>query len=175
MPVPLQKFREIVFQMLYSYDMGHATDECMLELLTSELSVTKKAVRDAQERVHTINAHQAEIDDKISATSHSYAFERIQSVERNILRLAIYELLYDKTIPYKVVMAEAARLTRKFASKEAATFVNAILEAIHNVNIGESIDTAKIIRSAEELAEMERMAHEASLAPKISPKIEPDS
>lgn len=165
MAVPAQKFREVVFQMLYSRNTGRATDESMLDLLTHELAVTKKVVRDAQERVHQICAHQDEIDAKITATSHSYAFERIQSVERNILRLGVFELLFDQSIPFKVVMAEASRLARKFATKESASFVNAILDAIYKSNLGEPIDSTILKQSAQELSIIEEISHEASQNP----------
>ncbi len=162
MAVPAQKFREVVFQMLYSHDIGRATDESMVDLLSHELAVTKKVVRDAQDRVHQICAHQEDIDAKITATSHSYAFERIQSVERNILRLGVYELLFDQSIPFKVVMAEASRLAKKFATKESASFVNAILDAIYKANMGEPIDNTIIQQSAQELSLIEKISHEAS-------------
>lgn len=169
MSIPAQKFREIVFQMLYSYDMGRATDENMLDLLTQELAVTKKIARDAQMRVHLIRSHLKEIDSLITATSHSYNFERIQSVERNILRLGAFELFFDKDIPYKVAMAEALRLARKFGTKESGIFVNAILEAIFKSSQGEPIDTVKLKLSADELARIEQIANEAALSPKDTP------
>ena len=162
MPVPMQKFREAVFQMLYSYDMGRATDESMLDLLAEELAITKKVVRDVQLRVHQIRSHLKEIDEMITATSRSYNFERIQSVERNILRLGVFELFFDEAIPPKVAMAEALRLARKFATKESGTFVNAILDALYKSSLGEDVDTVQLQLSADELAGMETIAHEAA-------------
>ena len=169
MAIPLQKFREIVFQMLYSFDMGHATDENMLDLLTQELAVTKKIVREAQLRVHQIRSHLKEIDVMISATSRSYNFERIQSVERNILRLGTYELFFDPNIPAKVALAEALRLTRKFSTKEAGTFVNAILEALFQSSQGGSVDHTQLKISTEELEQIEKIASEAALQKKDTP------
>ena len=130
MAVPHQKFREIVFQMLYSLDVGKAKDEDMLPILMEELSVSKQAVQMAQERVHRLMEKIDEIDPLISEKSLSYDFERIQSVERNILRLGVYELLFDDAIPEKVAISEAMRLARKFGSPESSTFVNAILDSI---------------------------------------------
>ena len=139
MSLPLQKFRELVFQMLYSRDIGNATDEDMTPLLMGELAVTKQSVRQAQERVHAILEKQADIDEKIAQSSQSYAFERIQSVERNVLRIGVYELFYDPEIPPKVAIAEAMRLARKFGSPESATFVNAILDHLYKSKNGEAI------------------------------------
>lgn len=139
MSLPLQKFRELVFQMLYSRDIGNATDEDMTPLLMGELAVTKQSVRQAQERVHAILEKQADIDEKIAQSSQSYAFERIQSVERNVLRIGVYELFYDPEIPPKVAIAEAMRLARKFGSPESATFVNAILDHLYKSKNGEAV------------------------------------
>lgn len=131
MSLPQQKFREIVFQMLFSIDMGQASEEDMLPLLMAELSVTKQSVRKAQERVRNLLTRQSEIDALIAKSSTSYSFERIQSVERNILRLGIFEMLYDDEVPPKVAIAEAVRLTRKFSTPESGHFVNAILDSIY--------------------------------------------
>lgn len=131
MPLPQQKFREIVFQLLYSYDMSQATEEDMLPLIMTELSVTKKAVQEAQMRVQAILAKLNEIDKMIAVASLSYAFERIASVERNILRLGVFELLFDDDIPPKVAISEAMRLARKFGTPESAAFINAIMDNLY--------------------------------------------
>lgn len=167
MPVPVQKFREVVFQMLYSQDIGKASDEHMLELLSNELAVSKKCVREALDRVKQIQQHLPEIDSLITKTSHSYEFERIQSVERNILRLATYEMLFDKQIPYKVAVAEALRLARKFSTKESASFVNAILDAIYKSTQGQPVDAQHIKQKSDTLAESEAAAHKASQEKKL--------
>jgi len=163
MPAPVQKIREIVFQMLYSFDMGKATDELMLDLLSKELTVPKKTVRNAQLKVHKIRSHLAEIDKLIAATSFSYAFDRIQSVERNILRLGTYEILFDSTIPPKVALAEAFRLAKKFGTKESGLFVNAILDAIYKSKLGDTTDTTQLQQVSIDLKESEKAAHNASL------------
>ena len=167
MSLPAQKFREIVFQMLYSYDTGRASDEHMVDLLSDELAVTKKSVREAQERVHLLLSHLEEIDALIAKTSHAYAFERIQSVERNILRLGVFELLFDPSIPEKVAIVEAMRLTRKFSTKEAASFVNAILDALLRIQKGQIIEEQQLQESAAELTLIEKISQEASLNQEI--------
>jgi transcription antitermination protein NusB len=127
-----QKFREIWFHLVYSEDVGQATDEDMLSFLTQQHLVSKRAVREAQELKNRLFLHRASIDQKIEETSVGYALGRIPKVERNILRLAIFELFYlEEAPPPKVVIAEAIRLARKYATPESASFVNAILDALH--------------------------------------------
>jgi len=141
MPVPRQKFREIVFQFLYSQDFASSDDEEMVPFLMGQLAVSKKVVRQAQEHGRQIIEKKKEIDEKISCASTSYAFERIPRVERNILRLGVFEILFSSEVPPKVVIAEAIRLARKFATPEGATFVNAVLDHIYHKNI-QPIDTS---------------------------------
>ncbi len=148
MPVPQQKFREIVFQLLYSHDMGKAEERDMLALMMAELAVSRKAVRDAQEKVRAIIAKLPEIDPLITKSALGYSFERIQSVERNVLRIGAYEMLYDAAIPPKVAIAEAMRLERKFGSPEGANFVNALLDNIYKASQGLKIDEQEVAEIA---------------------------
>lgn len=134
MSIPQQKFRELVLQLLYSHDIGRASEEDMLPLMMAELAVTRKTVRDAQQKVRDIISKQTELDALLAQTSQSYDFERIQTVERNILRLSAYELLFDDSIPPKVAIAEAVRLARKFGTPESAGFINALLDSLPWMN-----------------------------------------
>lgn len=162
MNIPQQKFREIVFQLLYSFDLGLSSEEKMIPFLMKELSVTKKAVRSALEKVKLILSAQKDIDALITKTSISYNFNRIQSIERNVLRLGTYELLFDESIPPKVAIAESVRLARKFGTPQSAAFVNAVLDAIYKSHQGEIIDQSQITESFEALVESEEMTKEAT-------------
>ncbi len=158
-----QKFREIIFQALYSLDIGHADEEAILELMMGELSVTKKNVRLAQEKVEKIRHKLAEIDPMIASVSTSYTFDRIQTVTKNILRLAVYELLFEKDVPPKVVMAEAIRLSRKFSSPESASFTNALLDHLYKASQGKHVDPKSLEEQGKELLEHEKASSEEAL------------
>lgn len=129
--IPAQKFREIVFQALYSLDMGQSIEEDLITLLMEEASVGRFDMEKAQKRVYAILAELPTIDSLIAKNSLSFDFKRINSVERNVLRLGVFELLYDKDLPPKVAISEAIRLCKKFGTRESLTFVNAILDNIH--------------------------------------------
>lgn len=165
MSVPAQKFREAVFQMLYSLDIGRGNDDDIIDLIMHELEITKKATKEALSRAQMIRKKLPEIDAMISKTSQSYTFERIQSVERNVLRLGLYELFFDDAIPPKVSLAEALRLTRKFGTKESASFVNAILDTLYKQSLGEPVDTALVSFSAAELSKSEQISLKAAITP----------
>lgn len=163
MALSQQKFREIVFQLLYSQEIISPDENLMLELMMAELAVSKKNVRLAQERVGKIKLLLSEIDSLITSVSTSYDFDRIQVVTKNILRLAVYELLYDEDIPPKVAIAEAIRLSRKFNTAESASFVNAVLDQLYKKNLGTEVDSAQLILQTEFLLESEKIASKAAL------------
>lgn len=131
MPLPPQKFREIVYQILFSSAFDGSEIESTALMLMGELKVTKRAVLDACERARQVLSRLSEIDEKIRNASAQYQFERISSAEKCALRLGFFELLYDASLPNKVAIAEAIRLTRKFGTPESADFVNAILDTVH--------------------------------------------
>jgi N utilization substance protein B len=162
MTLPAQKAREMVLQLLYSHDLAKAEQEAMAALMMGELSVTKKAVKEAQKRVEAVLELLPQIDQLVAKASHSYQFSRIQAVERNVLRLGVYELLFDESIPPKVAIAEAMRLTRKFSTPEAAAFVNAILDHLYRKNLGEAVDDTEVAKTYEDLLQSEELAKEAS-------------
>lgn len=131
MALPPQKFREIVVQLLYSQDFTPVNPVEMIPFMMNELKVTKRSMLEVHDRLDQVIAKLPEIDEKIRGTSTEYTFERISKVERTIIRLGIYELFFDESIPNRVAMAEAVRLSRKFGSPEGANFVNAILDTIY--------------------------------------------
>ncbi|CCB85971.1 MULTISPECIES: transcription antitermination factor NusB [Parachlamydia] len=153
MAIPLKKFREVVFVLLYSQDCGRVSEQELVELVMKELAVTKKTAYSALEKVELVLEKKAEIDDLIANTSREYRFERIQTVEKNVLRLGIYEMLFDDSIPPKVAIAEAIRLSRKFSTPESATFVNALLDHIYQTKEGKVSDDLAIAKSAAVLAQ----------------------
>ncbi|HEY2811195.1 MAG TPA: transcription antitermination factor NusB [Rhabdochlamydiaceae bacterium] len=132
MPISLQKFREILFHLLYSADFGGSQESA--PLIMQQLAVSKSHVRNAQELMQKIVEKKEEMDSLIRQHSQEYDFERIPRIERTILRLGTYEMLFSATVPPKVAIAEAIRLSRKFSSPESATFVNAILDAIYKTH-----------------------------------------
>ncbi|MDF2550558.1 MAG: utilization substance protein, partial [Chlamydiales bacterium] len=107
MKIAQAKFREIVFQLLYSHDMGagEASREDMVEMIAEQLKVSSEHVQGAYSKMEKIWEEREQLDTLIAEMSVGYAFDRIKSVERNILRLAAYEILFDEAIPHQVAMA----------------------------------------------------------------------
>ena len=136
----------------------------MVPLMMNQLKVAKSAVREAQEYVKQIMVNRGAIDEKIGEHSASYSFSRIQVIERNIMRLAVFEMLHDPSTPEKVSISEAIRLARKFATPESANFINAVLDNIYKSTQGVQPESDDITKSIEALTKSEEAAHDAAKA-----------
>lgn len=144
--LPSTKFNEMVFQLLFSLDMGDCLEGDLIPFVMRELSLTRKTVREGYQKARAIFEDKEPLDQVISKISIGYDFERIGRVERNILRMAFYEIERHKEEERPLIIAEALRLTRKFSTKEATAFVNAILDQ-------ESKDGIAVSPSEREVAE----------------------
>lgn len=82
-----------------------------------------------------IAANKAEIDGIISERAEGWQLERLYSVDRNLLRLSIYELLYRDDIPAEVVINEAVELAKKFGTDKSSSFINGVLDRLHKEKI----------------------------------------
>ena len=130
MTLPRQKFRELVFQLLFSQDFSldkEGLDQVMMHLLKT----TKAQVKKAAAEVEKILEKKVFLDKLIRKTSTEYRLERISKAEVNIIRVALFEIFFIDEIPVKVSIKEAIRLSRKFGSETGSEFVNAILDAIY--------------------------------------------
>ena len=93
---------------------------------------TPRAREFAQPLIEGMVAHLPEIDERIRRYSENYEFHRISPVDRNVLRLAIYEMLYRDDIPPVVSINEAIELAKTFGSGDSGRFVNGILDRVKN-------------------------------------------
>ncbi len=130
MSFPKRKFREIIFQLLYSHDFLTKEEDKLISLVMEKVNVTKRIVREAYSYVKKIIDNLESLDEKIKKVCISYEFNRISKTELNIIRLSLYEILFEEEISKSIAISEGIRLCRKFSSPEGANFVNAILDAI---------------------------------------------
>jgi len=124
------KARMVVFQVLFQEDLNPGYFEQFgQKFLEEELPDHEQIFLFAQTLLKDCRSHQKEIDDCITQIAKNWTLERINATDRNILRLAISELLYQKT-PKAVVIHEALELAGQFGSKDSAAFVNGILDQV---------------------------------------------
>jgi transcription antitermination protein NusB len=122
--------RECALQMLYELDVGgHAKDE-ILESFWQMNEHPKKVQAFANRLFEGSVARMGEIDQIIQQHTMHWRLSRMAVVDRNILRLAVFEFLSDSKTPGTVVINEALEVAKKFSTQESAQFVNGILDSI---------------------------------------------
>jgi len=131
MTLPQSKLREAVFYILFSLDFMHDADEELLSMVMDQLKISKKHAKEAMQKAIEVLGHKETLDQLLRGRIAEYDLEKISGIERNILRLGAYEILCDESIPSVVAISEGIRLCRKFATPEAAQFINGALDALY--------------------------------------------
>lgn len=128
--LPKKKFREIVFQILFASHFLTLEEKEYIDNMMKIIKVSKKNIKEAY--VYSLNILKKieKLDQIIKKFSFSYEINRISKVELNILRLGIFEIIFDENVPNKVAISESIRLCRKFGTRDSAKFVNAVLDGI---------------------------------------------
>lgn len=127
--------RERALQVLYLCDMRGVDVDAALQEFYGSLAEEARGPVEApdpfmEELVRGTVQRRGRIDQYLAQHSEHWRLERMSAVDRNILRLAVYEMLWLGT-PAPVVIDEAIELARRFSGEEAARFVNGLLDAIH--------------------------------------------
>lgn len=121
-----RKARETALQVLYRMDMADASSEDYGGEMEGLAEGTEARLY-CERLIKGIVENRAEIDSTIEAHSDNWTVERMAVVDRNILRVAVYELKYSD-VPYKAVIDEAVELAKKFGSAESGAFINGIVD-----------------------------------------------
>lgn len=96
------------------------------------MKLVKRMKRKSAKKVERLIALMPDIDEKISANAKGWKIERIAKAELAILRLAVYEALYEESVPVGVAVNEAVELAKEYGGENGAAFVNGILGKIVN-------------------------------------------
>jgi N utilization substance protein B len=119
--------RELALRALFQADVAGASAEEALESSTSQARHTAEVVSFARDLTLGTLEHQCRIDSVIQKHARDWTLERMANVDRNILRLAAFEMLYLPDIPPSVTIDEAVELAKKYSTAESSRFVNGIL------------------------------------------------
>jgi N utilization substance protein B len=124
--------REVALQLLFHWDLNVQQTLSGTELdLFWEFRPALHGVRTfATNLLNGVIAQQATIDEKITKYTANYELRRISAVDRNILRMAIYEMLYAEDVPPIVAINEAIDIAKKFGTDESGKFVNGVLDRV---------------------------------------------
>lgn len=125
--------RQRALQALYQLDMSPGTAaEALESAWASEEEARREpeSVRFASELVEGVLAHREEIDRIIEQHSHNWRLDRMSRIDRNVLRLGVFELKYRPDIPRRVSLNEAVELGKSFGTEESSAFVNGLLDRV---------------------------------------------
>lgn len=126
-----RKAREYALQILYALDLNPAPTSDFLKVFW-EMNETKEEVEEyATHLVRGTLAQKDRIDELISNHSSHWKIDRMPATDRNILRIGTYELLEEQNVPPKAVINEAIEIAKKFGTTDSATFINGVLDSIH--------------------------------------------
>jgi transcription antitermination protein NusB len=122
--------REAAMQLLYSRDNVPKGTEHDLAAFW-DLRRTDETVRaHATSLFKGVLAHLPEIDARITAALQNFSFDRLAAVDRDILRLAVYEMNYETSVPPVVAMNEAIEIAKRFGGEDSSRFVNGVLDRL---------------------------------------------
>jgi N utilization substance protein B len=124
------KAREFTLQLLFALDFNHQGIDETVAMFWVDLSVPSEVRKFSDELVKGVQERIVEIDEILSNYSENWTIDRMTGVDRNILRMAIFELLYRPEIPKNVTINEAVEIGKKFGSEDSGAFVNGILDRI---------------------------------------------
>jgi N utilization substance protein B len=126
-----RKAREIALQVLYSLNFVNIDTQDALDLFWGNFVAPKAAKEFAAFLVQGTCEHKEELDKLIAGCSDNWSLGRMSRVDINILRLAVFELLYCDDIPPKVTLNEAVDLGKTFGSENSGSFINGILDTLN--------------------------------------------
>jgi len=148
-----RKARELALQILFQMDVGEIALE---EAIKNFWKVGKvhPEIRDFTLKLSRgVMENIVQIDENIKKYTMNWTINRINNIDRNILRIAIYELIYCTDIPYKVAINEAIEIAKKYGTLESGKFINGVLDKVAKEKGKKEPSISAEAEQAENLAE----------------------
>ena len=125
-----RKARELALQMLFQFDMAGNPPETIVATF-EDLQKSKPNTREFAVKIFrgTVD-HLERIDEMITAQADNWRLSRMAVVDRNIIRMSVYEFLHENDTPKLVIMDEAIEIAKKFGTQKSSQFINGILDGI---------------------------------------------
>ena len=130
-----RKARELALNALFQGEMNEISAVEKFPLLCENFEINKKSIPYGRELVYGITDKLAEIDAKIEKSAKNWRVSRMSVLDRNIIRLAAYEMMFKEDVPPRVAIDEAIELAKRYCGEDSPAFINGILDAILK-NIG---------------------------------------
>lgn len=122
--------REAALQIIYLADLTQLEARSAPEPLWSEERLPSRAKSFAKHLAEGVESNVSELDAKIQKYAENWEMRRMATIDRCLLRLAAYELLFDTDIPVSVVINEALEIAKKYSTSESSKFLNGILDKL---------------------------------------------
>lgn len=125
-----RKARELALQMLYQHDLSGNSPDAIVDTF-EDLQKTKPNTREFATRIFrgTVD-HLGQIDEMITAQADNWRLTRMAVVDRNIIRMSVYEFMHENDTPKLVIIDEAIEIAKKFGTQKSSQFINGILDGI---------------------------------------------
>lgn len=123
--------REVALQVLYALDTLKSDPAEAIELFWNNFQAVAGSREFSTQLIQGTCEHLDQIDASIAACSENWSLPRMPRVDRNIMRIAVYEILYCPDIPPKVAINEAIDLGKLYGSENSSSFINGILDAVY--------------------------------------------
>jgi len=126
-----RKAREFALQILFQLDIRKDKPTAtILKRFWAEHDVDEEVQAFTEEIIKGTYKHLPAINDKIHVCAKNWSIDRMAAVDRNVLRMAVYEILYRIDIPTSVTINEAIEIAKKFGTDDSGSFVNGILDSV---------------------------------------------
>lgn len=122
--------REWIIQFLFQLDFNPEPMDTALKDFWEERNPREREKKYAEEIIKGVVQHQDELDDRLSQYARHWHSERMAAVDRNVMRVALYEMLYREDVPPVVSINEAVHFAKDFSSFQSGRFVNGVLDKI---------------------------------------------
>lgn len=125
-----RKARIVALKTLFEVDSVRHSPDQILERLSEEFPLPDDAAEFARHLVHGIMENRERLDETIRKNAPAWPLEQVAAVDRNILRLAIYEIVIDNRVPMRAAINEAVELAKEFGGEASPKFVNGVLGSV---------------------------------------------
>jgi N utilization substance protein B len=130
--------REVALQILYQCEQNAGVLPADVDRFIQRRLRDEKLQGFARAIVEGVREHQTRIDELISQAAENWRIDRMAAIDRNILRLGAFEMLYDPEVPTKVAINEALELAKRYSTAQSSRFVNGILDRLQNADPNET-------------------------------------
>ncbi|MEW6515672.1 MAG: transcription antitermination factor NusB [candidate division FCPU426 bacterium] len=122
--------REIAFKVIFQVDLGKLDPEEVIRHSLLPAQASPEVTSYAERLIRGVVAEQAHLDRLLAQRAERWELDRLLSVDRNLLRMAAYELLHCPEVPKSVVINEAIELAKKYSGADSGGFINALLDKV---------------------------------------------